>query len=144
MYSAKEIAKYILDYSEDRDVCINNMRLQKLLYFVQAAFLIEKNRKCFDDDIVAHDSGPIVPEVREEYSWSGVASIPSDGTSGKYYEILEEDVPLIQNIVQHFEKYSTTQLVQITTDQLPWKKGRAWARDWVIDPEWIKEYFEES
>lgn len=144
MYSAKEIARYIIDYSEDQGHCVSNLRLQKLLYFIQADFLVQKNRKCFDEDIVAWDSGPVVPEVWEEYSRFGAASIYSTKTDIDWYDILEDDQTTIRDLLKYFEQYSTTQLLQITLNQLPYKKGRAWSRERVIKPEWIKEYFEES
>ena len=63
MYKAISVAKYIINYSNSIDSPISNLKLQKLLYYVQAAFLVEEGKKCFCDEIVAWAFGPVVPDV---------------------------------------------------------------------------------
>ena len=53
MYSALDIAKYIIDYSYDRNNSVSNLRLQKILYFVQAEFLVATGHPCFEETIQA-------------------------------------------------------------------------------------------
>jgi len=46
-YSALAVAKFILSRRP-----MTNLRLQKTLYFIQAAFLLTRERGIFDDEIV--------------------------------------------------------------------------------------------
>ena len=64
MYAALDIARYIIKYCKDNGYSISNLKLQKLLYFVQAQFLVTYNgRPAFEEKIEAWDFGPVVPEV---------------------------------------------------------------------------------
>ena len=39
MYNALDVSRYIINYSNDKNYGISNLKLQKILYFVQAYFL---------------------------------------------------------------------------------------------------------
>lgn len=62
-YKALDIARYVIDYSNYKKYRITNLRLQKILYFIQAAFLVFGQKPCFDDVIEAWGLGPVVPIV---------------------------------------------------------------------------------
>ena len=66
-YRAIDIAKIIVNDAIDIGHPITNLKLQKLLYYVQAAFLVEYNTPCFDDDIVAWKYGPVVERVYNDF-----------------------------------------------------------------------------
>jgi len=77
MYSAINVAKYIIMRCNQQHKTISNLKLQKILYFVQAEFLVEKDSACFKEEIEAWDFGPVVPAVYHKYKVYGCASIPS-------------------------------------------------------------------
>ena len=49
MYNVLDVAIYVINYAHDADCgeSMSNLKLQKILYYIQAAFLVEKNRECF-------------------------------------------------------------------------------------------------
>ena len=53
MLDTLNVARYIINYSNQEKYGISNLRLQKLLYFVQAYYLISSGNPCFDDRIEA-------------------------------------------------------------------------------------------
>ena len=55
-YKAIDIAKYIINKCTIDQHPISNLQLQKILYYVQKAFL-EKNMVAFDDEIEEFDGG---------------------------------------------------------------------------------------
>lgn len=63
MYRAEDVAAYIINKQVDDGYPISNLKLQKILYFVQAEFLVSKDEPCFDDVIEAWDFGPVVESV---------------------------------------------------------------------------------
>lgn len=143
MYNASLIAKYIINYSNSKGKSVSNLRLQKILYFVQAEFLVSKNECCFSDDIYAWDLGPVVPSVYREYKMFGSSSIPSQKIVG--IQPLDEDKTIINEMVDECNKISTYELVQITHNQTPWKKAYEMPyNNGIISPESIKEYFNEA
>ena len=62
-YQARDIAEYIIYREASQGRTVSNLRLQKLLYFVQAQFIVQKDAPCFTERMEAWDYGPVVPEV---------------------------------------------------------------------------------
>lgn len=157
-YDVLDVARYIINYGSKHECNISNLRLQKILYFVQVTFYMIKGEPCFNEDIEAWDFGPVVPEVYHEYKRYGRNEIPHIGeyidfskgvweaTEMVYNEdiIDERDRDLINEVIDSARQYSTNELVEITHDQSPWKD--AYIRGWnnTISKESIKEYFIEG
>ena len=80
-YNVLDICRHVINFSNDKDYGISNLKLQKVLYFIQAYFLISTNEKCFKERIEAWDFGPVVPEAYREYKQFGSGDIPSIETS---------------------------------------------------------------
>lgn len=54
---------------------ISNLKLQKILYLIQAYSLIQTKRPCFSEDIEAWDFGPVIPDVYRKYKQFGSTDI---------------------------------------------------------------------
>lgn len=138
MYSALDIAKYIIAYEHRKGREVSNLRLQKLLYFVQAKFLRETGKPCFLDIMEAWDFGPVVPIVYHEYKIFGALDI-----------ILSIDSPhfpvevsgIIDNILEYVAPYPTFQLVDITHAQKPWIDAKANYFNHTISVQSMKDFF---
>ena len=95
MHSASLIAKYIIERCDHYNQTISNLKLQKILYFVQAEFLVEENRRCFFEEIEAWDYGPVVPNVYRKYKMYGAANIPYVGGKTEFTNLLAGKLPLV-------------------------------------------------
>ena len=145
MYRALDVARYIIKRCHMQQKSISNLKLQKILYFVQAEFFVTTGRKCFSDAIEAWDFGPVVPEVYHHYKAYGSANIPIfKSLFNLEPEISSEDKEIMDGIIDECSKYSASALVQITHNQAPWKNNyeRGWNNEIPCDE--IKEYFEED
>lgn len=120
MYDALDVARYVINYERSQGRSVSNLRLQKLLYFVQAQFLVTKHQACFSDAMEAWDLGPVVPTVYHEYKAFGSSSLPRS-LSDNIYDIAGNDRMLIGKILDKCANYSTTSLVSMTHRQKPWK-----------------------
>jgi len=78
-YHVLDICRHVINYSNERDYGISNLKLQKVLYCVQAYFLTnEKDHAlCFDEKIEAWDFGSVVPEAYYEYGQYRSGDIPT-------------------------------------------------------------------
>ena len=141
MYSALVVARYIIDRCNEKEYAISNLKLQKILYFVQAEFLVTLNTPCFFEEIEAWDYGPVVPKVYQKYKMYGGGNIPSI-KSIQLSRITRDDQRLINGIIDVCGKYSASKLVEITHHQSPWKSAYQ-KRDNTIANTVIKEYFME-
>ncbi len=158
MYNVLDICRFIINYCDEKDYNLSNLKLQKILYFVQAYFLCaeETQKACFAETIEAWDFGPVVPVAYHEYKRFGNTNIPRIMTYIEYDEsnfwnskvkafnddvIDERDKATIRRLVDKFVKYSTTSLVNITHRQAPWKDAYVPGRGNTITHEAIRSYF---
>ena len=140
MYSVFLVAKHLIRYSNATDHPVNNLKLQKLLYFIQAEFLACTDAPCFPEEIEAWDFGPVVPEVYYQYNIYGSTNIPDIGDS-VFGRISPSDKSRIEDIVDQCADYSAAQLTEITHQQEPWIKAYAPYKRNVITKKSIKFFF---
>lgn len=156
IYSALEVARHIVNYSNYSEQYLSNLKLQKILYFVQAEFLISQGRVCFADGIEAWDFGPVIPAVLHEFMRFGSCFIlPVTHyfveDENKYFNIRkvefkdnvisDEDKAAIDEVVDYFADYSSVDLTNLTQKQPPWQNAYSGCCRSVIATESIKEYF---
>lgn len=154
-YDVLDISRYIISYSNKMDYGISNLKLQKVLYFVQAYFLIQTGHPCFKDKIEAWDFGPVVPKAYGEYKQYGCGDIPttksfimidkdniwnSKRVEFKEIAISDDDKSLIDKVIDKFSDYSATDMVELTQHQTPWIDAIS-SQSNEIKNESIFEYF---
>lgn len=157
MYKVLDVCRHVINYSNDQDYGISNLKLQKILYFIQAVFLVTQPKKCFEETIEAWDFGPVVPEAYREYKLYGSGNIPmitrfieinKDNIWDSLVKEYKDDVisqnhkELIDAVVDKFADYSATDLVTITHRQAPWKDSYVRGKNNEITTTAIKEYFD--
>ena len=72
VYTAVDIAKYIVSYCAHRQRPISNLKLQKMLYYTWIDYYKKTNNALFLNDICAWQLGPVVPDVYYEFcSYAG-------------------------------------------------------------------------
>lgn len=156
LYNACDVARYVINYSNEKRYGCSNLKLQKLMYFIQAYFLISKGTPLFPNEIQAWDFGPVIPDVYHEFKRFGSGDIPfvtryfeiPDGTLSTLREhqydpelIDKKTRRLINDVVDNFKDYTSTALVTLTHAQDPWKNNFMPGRLNVIPIENIKSYF---
>lgn len=143
MYSALLVSRYIIQHCNEIGTTISNLKLQKILYFVQAEFLVDTGKPCFFEKIEAWVYGPVVPIVYNEYKAYGNANIPWSNNN-KNETVLIDDIKRINAIVDEAKKYSAFQLVEITHHQTPWISAFKPGKNNVISIESIRMFFSEE
>lgn len=144
MYSALKVARYIIWWCNSNGYSISNLKLQKILYFVQAQFLVARGVPCFGEDIQAWEYGPVIPEVYREYKVYGGGNIPAFVGSESNVSIRPGDRPLIDEIVGECVNYSASSLVELTHNQQPWKDAYLPGWNKTISNDSIRRYFSED
>lgn len=139
LYTANQIASYIIRKCLKLEKEINNLQLQKLLYYTQAAFLIKINRPAFNDDIVAWKYGPVVEKVYQEYKCDSNRAI-YDFILYKE-SIADKDKALIDEVILAKVDYSAFELVKQTQEELPWLDTDM---NEIISISKIKDYFKDK
>lgn len=141
MYTALDVAKYVIWYCAKQGYSVSNLKLQKMLYFIQADFLVNRSSRCFADKIEAWGLGPVVSSVYEEYKKYGSAEIPSTSCETAPVKIRRTDQSRIKKIVDECSRYTASALVEITHKQEPWRRVYKKYENNEITVESIRAYF---
>lgn len=152
-YDAIDVANYIVNYCIDNNDPVSNLKLQKVLYYVQAASLVEHDDIMFRDDICAWKYGPVVESVYHNFKWFVDKAI-DEKVTGKYdfFEnedddsynpeeiIMESDRNLIQKVITSYKSYSALSMVKKTHNEAPWKNAYANNEEYIKVTE-IKKFY---
>ncbi len=122
MYKATEIADYILCIAQENGDLITNLKLQKLLYYAQAWFLVNNNNeRLFSDEIEAWQYGPVIPAVYNKYQKFGRSPIVIDcDIENDFNNINDCTKEYLREFCQYFFRFSATDLVSMTHQEKPW------------------------
>ena len=141
MYDINLITRYIIAYCNGNGYFISNLKLQKLLYFIQIKFLIEKQELCFPDDIIAVEWGVMIPKVFQKYQSYDSSLIPySLIFKRNIYPIKEEDKEIIDQVISDIGAYSSTILLKRIIEHKAWKEAYNQESSKVITKEKLEKY----
>lgn len=145
-YSAGDVAKYFIDLSKEATIDegvaegITNLKLQKMLYFAQAAHLALYDSKLFNEDIKAWKYGPVVEPVYRTYR--GYKNKPIPFEKGSREAIPDpETQEFLKGIWELFDKYSAVELMHIAHKHKPWKDVYRENEDVTITPAAMRDYY---
>jgi len=144
--TAMIVAEQVVDFCNAHGDLITNLRLQKLLYYIQAWFLALHNEPLFSDPIVASASGPIQETVFSEYQYCGIGPIvrPSRGR-----QVPKKLAGHIQDVMEAYGHLSTFDLERVSKSEEPWRSARqnldlGDAARPVIPMEVMKRFYEQK
>ena len=154
-YNALDISRYIINYCNDHDIEISNLKLQNLLYFVQAPFLMEHNMPAFSQDIIAWQYGVLIEDVNQEYRRFSSMSIPKNehyldfslNTMNfeeiKFDEniIIDEHKEIINAVLYVMINENVFKIINIIQSQEPWIETYKENSQNIISNKLIDEYF---
>lgn len=102
---------------------VTNLKLQKLLYFAQAAHLsIYSKKPLFHDEIVAWKLGPVIEDVYRQFKKSNSNPIPKPSNED-YLKIDSGQTAFLENVWSIFGKFSAAKLVKMSHEHQPWKQA---------------------
>lgn len=141
--------KNFSDMKDDQNVePISQMKIMKLLYYVQGVTLAVYGEKMFRDDLLAWKYGPVVKRVYDEYHGQYAIVDPfSDGMPEKEikdYESLSQNkkvFSVLNAVEKEYGGMSAIDLMNKTHQERPWRET---LQSDVIQDELIKEYFLEE
>ncbi|MCI8269001.1 MAG: DUF4065 domain-containing protein [Lachnospiraceae bacterium] len=141
MYNVMDVARYVVNYSIEIGRPVSNLKLQKLLYFIQVAFISQYGLPCYEEPIIHWRHGPVVESVYQKYKAYGAENITDkeleyfsfsfnvDTRSfmiepKKYNESVFEfsHLMLIRSIIESYKDTSPWEMVDLTHKEEPWKR----------------------
>lgn len=120
---------------------IDNLKLNKLLYFAQAQSLLERGTPLFPDSVQAWDYGPVVRRVYDAFKKYKSEPIESTSKQLDLQSICGEDLDLLIRIIKAYGVYTSSSLVSMTHAQgSPWQQSYQQGKSNTISNESIIEY----
>jgi len=148
MGRATEVARYLVHLaanSEEPDY-LTNLRLQKLLYYVQAWSLVMRKKAMFPEKIQAWVHGPVVREAYKRFASKGDAPILPEDIGSAEFSLARAEKGFIASVWESYKGYSASKLREMTHQEDPWINARkgygpadACAEEITVDA--IREYF---
>lgn len=113
--------KIVASMDADQGEIISNLKLQKLLYYLQGFFIAAFDKRLFENEIEAWQYGPVVREMYEHFKQFGSGAITLDNDSE--ISILNTDESqLFNDVMEEYGQYSAIKLMNMTHEELPWKR----------------------
>lgn len=139
-YDVNEIAKKIIAKVDiDAGDVITNLKLQKLLYYVQGFYLAVFDKPLYDDEIEAWMYGPVVPSVYDYYASQGKSPLYNDD-SYTPISLAEEEEDLFNQVYDAYGQFSAVKLMNLTHEETPWKSTEI-GKGNIISKKILKDYF---
>lgn len=121
VFDVAEFFVRVANQSEDDQM--TNLKVNKLLYYAQGAFLARTGRTLFDASIEAWPLGPVVAEVYRRYKVCGRNPIESDEDVDRSC-FTDEEFDVLLDVMREFGQYTGSALVSLTHRAgTPWSKA---------------------
>ena len=137
-----DIANYIISECDT----ITNMKLQKLVYYSHANFLIQNNKPLISSDIEAWIYGPVIRVLYQEFSSFSYKSIDKESQKGNKSKLTESEKKSIDEILILYQNISAGDLSDKTHAEDPWQdayKSTDWSEN-IITNDSICSYYKNN
>ena len=139
------LANYVLMKASEP---LNNMKLQRILYYIQGSFLSAFDRPLFPDEIHAWKFGPVVPTVYYRFSAYGSDPLPvleAQAVDEVIAACELKEIELIDRVIAGTSALSVKELNDYARSEAPWinatNNGREIRLNAVIRNDDIKYFF---
>ena len=141
MVRAIDVANLLLAWAKENGDVITNLKLQKLLYYAQAWYLVNYNKRLFDDPIEAWDLGPVVRSIYRKWKQYGGTPIPYEPTGRESKVFQKHQIEFLKEYFRVFSNLSATALVSMTHSEDPWKNAYNNQKNSEIDTREMKVFY---
>lgn len=140
MLKAADVADYILE----KCGAMSSVKLQKLVYYAQAWYLVWNDEPLFEEEIQAWVGGPVVVTLYNQHR--GIFKLNAVHFQGDTSQIDKETREDIDKVLEFYAHRDAQWLSDLTHMEAPWKEARKGLSDGergksVISHASISEYY---
>ena len=121
MISANRVADFFLAFAKEHGDYISQLKLQKMVYYADAWFLVNFGSPLINEDFEAWVHGPVVRALYQrfkEYRWNPILE------DVDFPELTDQHKGHLTEIYDVFGKFSGYELEQMTHAEQPWIEAR--------------------
>ncbi len=140
--AAYTVAKDILKLAQENDESVSNLKMQKLLYYAQAWYMVNNSGSVlFDDVIEARKFGPVVPSVYDKFKKFKRNPIRVVVKEEDLLELSQKQKDYLKAFYDDFMPCSTTDLISMTHNEKPWQEAYALGMNTPINTNTMYSYY---
>jgi len=141
MVTALNVANLFLAWAAEDGDSITNLKLQKLLYYAQAWYLVNSRRRLFSDPIEAWSFGPVIRDIYLNWKRYGSKPIPYKPTRQEEHRFTGSQLTFLRECYRIFSNFSATALLSMSHNEDPWKTAFQRGPNTVISPSQMRDYY---
>lgn len=122
VYSVEAVANCVLTVARARKIEITNLKLQKLVYFVQGFALAQLKHPLFHEEIQAWTYGPVIPKLYHclKHYGAGVVSGTLQATDSLNQDA--EALAVVERVMDKLGSLTAIHLVRLShMEKTPWE-----------------------
>lgn len=123
VYSVSEKMLITISYIFEKAEEITPLALQKMLYYIQAIFMVNYDRPLFSEECQAWMHGPVYEEVYEmfkSFKYNPIEDKRFIIFKDRFQKLSDEEREVIDMVINSFGMYSGKTLERITHNEAPW------------------------
>jgi len=132
--------KIIASTNIEQGDLISNLKLQKLLYYVQGFNIAIFDEKLFEEEIEAWQYGPVIRSVYDEFKTFGSKAIVLK-KDDKIAQLTDEQESLFKEVIEEYGQYNAIKLMKMTHKESPWAETFSANPQGVISYKLVSDYF---
>lgn len=137
-----ELSKYVILKMYKKGEKINHLKLQKLLYYIEAWHLVYTDEPLINDNFEAWLHGPVVRKVWNFYKTFSVMfddlPLPNQDMT---INLTEEQEQIIDDVLDEYGEKTGYYLECLTHVEDPWIEARKNGESEIISKDTMKEYY---
>jgi uncharacterized phage-associated protein len=121
MTTAENVADHLLALADERGVEVNNLKLQKLLYYAQAWHLGRFGSPLFPEKFQAWSTGPAIPALYWKYKPWSIRHIGTHGEPPVFDAAINQ---LLREVADEYMPIDEYDLASLTYRETPFRNAR--------------------
>ena len=116
-----ETSKYVINYLNRKGYTVNHLKLQKLLYYIEAWYSVFTNESLFEEKIEAWEHGPVIRKVWGYFKKYSILynQLPID--KNFKLDATPEQIEIINDVLDEYGDKSGYYLECLTHSEKPWQ-----------------------
>ncbi len=116
-YNALDVAKFVVNECREAKKPVDNLKLQKILYFLWIDYYKLTGKKLFEDRIEAWKYGPVIVTVYRKYRSCVAEPILFEEESS----LSDDDKAILKPLIEKYNGWTVSKLVRDTHEKNgPW------------------------
>ncbi|MEC4559253.1 MAG: type II toxin-antitoxin system antitoxin SocA domain-containing protein ['Conium maculatum' witches'-broom phytoplasma] len=141
-----DVTNYLIHNIDTNKYQITNMKINKLLYYIQGHYVAKYEKPLFKEPIEAWMFGPVIPHIYGEFFDFVDQIIPRDYccSQATNQSLSTEAKKIIQKVINEYARFSAYELSVKTHNENPWKISYNPRKQWknnIITYTTLKDFF---